>query len=84
MSERKPLKGGALKAASYDEQKRVLEVEFADGRLVAYAGVGREIARRFMDSNAPWSFFRDNIEDEFTGRPAGRAARAGTAANPFE
>ncbi|MBL8379201.1 MAG: KTSC domain-containing protein [Burkholderiales bacterium] len=83
MSERKALSGGTLKAASYDDARRVLTIEFKDGRLTEYSGVGREIARRFMDSAAPWSYFRDNIEDEFTGRAAGRAERAASDDNPF-
>lgn len=85
MIERKPLRGGGstLRSAGYDEARRLLVVELANGQLLEYAGVGREIARRFIDSTAPLSYYRDNIEDEFTARPAGRAERAGGADNPF-
>lgn len=83
MSARKALSGGTLKAAGYDAARRVLTVEFSDGRLIEYSGVGREIAQRFLESTAPWSYFRDNIEDEFTGRAAGRAQRAAGDNNPF-
>ena len=71
--ERKRLHGGLLKAAGYDEKRRVLQVELANGQLLEYAAVGREIARLFLESGTPWSYYRDNIEEEFTARPAGRA-----------
>lgn len=82
--ERQPLRGGGLRAAGYDPERRVLEVELANGNLVEYTGVGREIARRFLASGAPWSYFRDNIAEEFTGIVVGRAAARGAASNPFE
>ena len=81
--ERKRLHGGQLKAAGYDEKRRVLEVELANGQLLEYAAVGREIARRFLDSGTPWSYYRDNIEEEFTARAAGRATPGGGDNNPF-
>ena len=81
--ERKRLHGGALRAAGYDEARGVLEVELANGQILEYAAVGREIARRLLESSSPWSYYRDNIEDEFTARPAGRARPAGEGGNPF-
>lgn len=81
--QRKRLHGGSLKAAGYDEARQVLEVELTNGQLIEYAAVGREIARRLLESQSPWSYYRDNIEDEFTGRPAGRAQPAGGSENPF-
>ena len=81
--QRKRLHGGSLKAAGYDEARQVLEIEFANGQLIEYAAVGHEIARRLLESQSPWSYYRDNIEDEFTGRPAGRAQAAAGGENPF-
>ncbi len=81
--QRKRLHGGSLKAAGYDEDRQVLEIELTNGQLIEYAAVGREIARRLLESQSPWSYYRDNIEDEFTGRPAGRAQPAGGSDNPF-
>ena len=81
--QRKRLHGGSLKAAGYDEARQVLEIEFANGQLIEYAAVGHEIARRLLESQSPWSYYRDNIEDEFTGRPAGRAPAAAGGDNPF-
>ena len=81
--ERTRLAGGHLRSAGYDEARRILVVELANRQLLEYAGVGREIARRFIESASPWSYYRDNIEDEFTARPAGRSTSAGDADNPF-
>ena len=81
--QRKRLHGGLLKAAGYDEKRRVLQVELANGQLLEYAAVGREIARLFLESGTPWSYYRDNIEEEFTARPAGRATPGDGGDNPF-
>ena len=46
-------------------------MEFDNGTVVVHSGVGEEIARRFLASSAPASYYRDNIEDEYPGRRAG-------------
>ena len=81
--QRKRLNSGALKAAGYDESRRVLEVELAGGQIIEYSGVGLEIAQRLLSSQSAWSYYRDNIEDEFMARPAGRALPGGAGDNPF-
>jgi hypothetical protein len=35
---------------------------------VCHSGVGDEIARRFLASAAPASYYKDNIEEEFAQR----------------
>ncbi|HEY4371907.1 MAG TPA: KTSC domain-containing protein [Burkholderiales bacterium] len=82
--ERKRLLGGQLKSAGYDRARRVLEVELANGNLIEYASVGAEIARRLLESSSPWSYYRDNIEEEFSGEVVGRVAGNGAPPNPFE
>lgn len=66
--ERKPVNRGGIRSAGYDRGARVLEIEFDGGRIVQHSGVGEEIARRFLASAAPASYYRDNIEEEFTAR----------------
>ncbi len=68
--ERKPIRRGGIRSAGYDRNTRQLEVEFDSGTLVTHSGVGEEIARRFLSSAAPASFYRDNIEEEFPARRA--------------
>jgi hypothetical protein len=81
--ERKRMVAGNLRSVGYDEARRVLEVEMSNGDILEYPAVGREIARRLMESNAPWSFYRDNIEDEFTARRTGRARPPAGGDDPF-
>jgi len=73
-----------LKSAGYDRTSRVLEVELANGNLVEYSNVGAEIARRLLESHTPWSYFRDNIEEEFHGEVTGRVTARSGPSNPFE
>lgn len=82
--ERKRISGGKLKAAGYDRERRILEVEMTDGRVVEYANVGDEIARRFLTSGTAWSYFRDNIDEEFPSQVVGRLAVTPSDPNPFE
>lgn len=64
----KRLSGGNLRAAGYDEKRRALQIEFSSGQIMEYANVSAEMARRLLSSSSPASYFRDNIEDEFTAR----------------
>ncbi len=66
--ERKPIRRGGIRAAGYDRAARTLEVEFDNGTVLVHSGVGEEIARRFLASSAPASYYRDNIEDEYPSR----------------
>lgn len=75
--EMKRVNAGKLRAMAYDAKERVLRVEFDDGSAIDYSGVGSETWRRFStaSSSAMWSFYRDNIEEEFHGK----RGRAGTS-----
>ncbi|AYH41862.1 KTSC domain-containing protein [Azoarcus sp. DN11] len=66
--ERKPIRRGGIRSAGYDRGARILEIEFDNGSVVQHSGVGDEIARRFLASSSPASYYRDNIEEEFTAR----------------
>ena len=43
----------------------ILEIEFNDGRVMAYSGVSPEVHRRFMNAPSPVSFFEDKIDENF-------------------
>ena len=47
---------------------RVLEIEFDNGSVIQHTAVGEEIARRFLSSASPGSYYKDNIQEEFTVR----------------
>jgi hypothetical protein len=66
--ERKPISRGGFKSAGYDRGARVLEIEFDNGSVIQYTAVGEEIARRFLSSTSPLSYYKDNIQEEFTIR----------------
>lgn len=65
--EMKRLSATGLKAAGYDERNRKLVVETTTGTF-EYANVAPEVYRRLMASPSPASFYKDSIEEEFTGR----------------
>jgi hypothetical protein len=65
--EMKRLNATGLRAAGYDEKNRKLVVETTAGTY-EYANVSPEIYRRLMTSPSPASYYRESIEEEFTGR----------------
>jgi hypothetical protein len=65
--EMKRLAGGNLRAAGYDPANRRLVVELTSGTF-EYADVTAETWRRFSGASSPWSFFRDNIEEEYAAK----------------
>ena len=68
--EMKRINSGKLRAIGYDPRARVLRIEFDNGSLIDYSGVGEGIWRGLSGSGSAWSYYRDNIEEEFTGRKA--------------
>jgi hypothetical protein len=65
--EMKRLSGGNLRAAGYDASHRTLMVELSSGTF-EYQGISADLWRRFSAASSPWSFYRDNIEEEFAGK----------------
>ena len=78
----KRIHSGKLRAAGYDQRARILRIEFDDGRQLDYSGVGEEVWRRLSTSSSAWSYFRDNIDEEFSSKPAGRAGEK--KSNPLD
>lgn len=65
--EMKRLSGGNLRAAGHDDRRRVLVVELTSGTF-EYSGVSAETYRRMVTASSPWSFFRDNVEEEYPAK----------------
>lgn len=76
----KPINSGKLRAIGYDARARLLQVQLDDGSLLQYSGVGEELWRRFSSSGAAWSFYRDNIEEEFASTRAAASTPADMSA----
>ena len=77
------INSGKLRAIGYEARQRVLRVEFADGSALEYLGVGDEVWRRLSASGAAWSYFRDNVEDEYTSRRGAAPAAEKPKADPL-
>lgn len=65
--EMKKINAGRLCAIGYDMRQRTLRVELEDGTAIDYSGVGSEVWRKLSTSGSAWSYYRDNIEEEFSG-----------------
>lgn len=59
------INSGKLRAIGYDARSRTLRVQLDDNSMLEYSGVGEETWRRLRNSGSAWSFYRDNIEEEF-------------------
>ena len=78
----KKISSGRLRAIGYDAGARILQVQLDDGSTLQYRGVGEDAWRRLSTSGAAWSFYRDNIEEEFAAvRVSGKAA---LSSNPLD
>ncbi|MFZ2541877.1 MAG: KTSC domain-containing protein [Gallionella sp.] len=80
--EMKKINSGRLRAIGYDARARMLQVQLDDGSMLQYGGVGKETWRSLNSSGAAWSYYRDNIEEEFTAKRVSGSAPAGK--NPLD
>ena len=63
--ERKRLNSSKIRSAGYDPKAQLLEIEFSDGKLLAFRGVSPEVHRQFMAAPSPVSFFEDKIDESY-------------------
>lgn len=80
--EMREISSGKLRAIGYDVRARLLQVQLDDGSMLQYSGVGEETWRRLSGSASAWSYYRDNIEEEFAARRVSAAAPVGK--NPLD
>ena len=66
MARRDARRDGSRRARP-DRRSRALEIEFSSGRAMRFAAMDEEVARRFLASSSPMSFFRNEIEEEYEG-----------------
>jgi hypothetical protein len=67
--EMKKINSGELRAIGYDDS-------------LQHSAVSEDLWRRLSSSGAAWSFYRDNIEEEFAVKKVSGCASAGK--NPLE
>jgi hypothetical protein len=80
--EMKKINSGKLRAIGYDARARILQIQLDTGSMLQYSGVGEDIWRRLSSSGAAWSYYRDNIEEEFTVTKVSGSVPAGK--NPLD
>ena len=78
----KKINSGKLRAIGYDARARILQVQLDDGSTLQYSGVGEEAWRLLSSSGSVWSYYRDNIEEEFSAKRVSANAPAGK--NPLD
>ena len=66
--EMKKVSGGKLRATGYDASRRCLRVELDNGDAFEYAGVPQETYHRLAAAGSMWSYFRDNVEEEYSSK----------------
>ena len=66
--ERAKVSSDKIRSVGYDAVSQMLEIEFTDGRVIQYSRVPSEVHRRLLAAPTVVSYFRDNIEDEYTAR----------------
>ena len=76
----KRINAGKLRAIGYDQRERILRVELDDGTAIDYSGVGQEVWRKLSTSASAWSYYRDNIEEEFAGKRGAASVKQNRAA----
>lgn len=76
------INAGKLRAIGYDAKTRTLQVELEDGSTLQYGGISETMWQRFRSSGSAWSFYRDNIEEEFSAKRVSSKGVAGK--NPLD
>jgi len=66
--ERKKVNSSQVRSIGYEPSSQTLEVELTDGSTWQYAGVPSEVHRRFMAAPSVVSYYRDNIEEDYSRR----------------
>ena len=78
----KKISAGKLRAIGYDARTRTLQVCLDNGDTLQHSGIGEDLWRRLSTSGSAWSFYRDNIEEEFAAKKV--SASSPTGKNPLD
>ena len=66
--ERKKVSSSQVRSIGYDANAQTLEVELTDGAIWQYSRVPSETHRRLMAAPSIVSYYRANIEEEYSRR----------------
>lgn len=68
------LNSTTLKAATYQNQPEVLELEFCSGEVYHYLGVCESIYKQLLEAESKGRYFNQRIRNCFTSRKIASAA----------
>jgi hypothetical protein len=83
MMEMIKISSGKLRGIGYEPRTRSLQVLLEDGSTLQYSGVGEAVWQRLRSSGSAWSYYRDNIEEEFPVKRVQSHPVAGAGQNPL-
>lgn len=66
--ERKKVSSSLIRSIGYEASSQTLEVEHTDGSVWQYSRVPGEVHRRLVAAPSIVSYYRDNVEDEYSRR----------------
>jgi hypothetical protein len=66
--ERLSVKSRILRSAGYDDQKRILEIEFQNGLVYRYSGVPPKVYAGLIHSGETGKYFSENIRPKFQSK----------------
>ena len=66
--ERKKVNSSHIRSVGYEPSSLTLEVETTDGTVWQYTKVPPEVHRRLMAAPTIATYYRDNIEEEYSGK----------------
>ena len=64
--ERKKVSSSQIRSVGYEPGAQTLEVEMSDGTIWQYSKVPSEVHRRLMAAPTIASYYRDNIEEDYS------------------
>jgi len=66
--ERKKVNSSNIRTVGYEASSQTLEVELSDGTIWEYSRAPSEVYRRLMAAPTMISYYRDNIEEDYSRR----------------
>jgi hypothetical protein len=62
--ERTPVRSSALRSVGYDQEQRILEIEFTGGAVYRYFDVPPEVYRGLMAAESHGRYFHQHVRDK--------------------
>lgn len=66
--ERLSVKSRILRSAGYDDQSRILEIEFQNGLVYRYSGVPPKVFADLMHSGETGKYFSEKVRPKFQSK----------------